>query len=164
MSKCEWCSYRPRHFIDYRKNSNRSDFRSTSQGFFITTGATDWFTGSEHLNSCLVSCSLVAEHSRDTNPANKFFETFVKYKLSGRICYRIHQIQPFKASDLFYVPTALTFRNSLFCPQCIYMFCVDLRTNRNTSLYRINLLVFRNKAESVYCAVRTGSLNQTDTA
>jgi hypothetical protein len=30
-------------------------------------------------------------------------------------------------------------------------------------LYRINLPVFITEAESVYCAVRTGSLNQTDT-
>jgi len=27
------------------------------------------------------------------------------------------------------VPPALTFRNSMFYPQCIYVFCVDLRTN-----------------------------------
>jgi hypothetical protein len=31
------------------------------------------------------------------------------------------------------------------------------------SLYSINLSVFTTEAESVYCAVRTGSLNQTDT-
>ena len=31
------------------------------------------------------------------------------------------------------------------------------------SLYSINLMVFITEAESVYCAVRTGSLNQTDT-
>jgi len=30
------------------------------------------------------------------------------------------------------------------------------------SLHRINWLVFITEAESVYCAVRTGSLNQTD--
>jgi len=31
------------------------------------------------------------------------------------------------------------------------------------SLYNINLQVFITEAESVYSAVRTGSLNQTDT-
>jgi len=31
------------------------------------------------------------------------------------------------------------------------------------SLYSINLSVFITEAESVYCAVRTGSLNQTAT-
>jgi hypothetical protein len=25
--------------------------------------------------------------------------------------------------------TSLTFNNSTFCPQCVYVFCVDLRTN-----------------------------------
>jgi hypothetical protein len=30
------------------------------------------------------------------------------------------------------------------------------------SLYNINWLVFTTEAESVYCAVRTGFLNQTD--
>jgi len=31
------------------------------------------------------------------------------------------------------------------------------------SLYSINLSVFITEAESIYCAVRTGSLNHTDT-
>ena len=52
----------------------------------------------------------------------------------------------------------------MFCPQCIYMFCVHLRTNSDYFfLYVINLPVFITEAESVYSAVRTGSLNQTDT-
>ena len=35
------------------------------------------------------------------------------------------------------------------------MFCVDLRTNSDYFLYRINGLVFITETESVYCAVRT---------
>ena len=31
------------------------------------------------------------------------------------------------------------------------------------SLYNINLSIFKTEAESIYCAVRTGPLNQTDT-
>ena len=31
------------------------------------------------------------------------------------------------------------------------------------SLYSINLSVFKTEVESVYCAVRNGYLNQTDT-
>jgi hypothetical protein len=58
---------------------------------------------------------------------------------------------------------SLTFSNSTFCPQCIYVFCVDLRTNSDFYLYSINLLVFITEAESVYCTVRSGSSNQTDT-
>ena len=43
------------------------------------------------------------------------------------------------------------------------MFYVDLRKTAIISLYNINLSVFITEADSVYCAVRTGSLNQTDT-
>ena len=42
--------------------------------------------------------------------------------------------------------------------QCIYVFCVDLRTTAIISLYSINWLVFITETECVYCAVRTGSL------
>jgi hypothetical protein len=35
--------------------------------------------------------------------------------------------------------------------------------NERLFMYRLNLPVFITEAESVYCAVRTGSLNQTDT-
>ena len=70
---------------------------------------------------------------------------------------------PFTAQELLYVPPALTDRNSLFCPHCIYVFCMDLRTIAIISLYSINLSVFIIQAESVYCAVRTGSSNQTNT-
>jgi hypothetical protein len=36
---------------------------------------------------------------------------------------------PFKAYELFYVPPALTFRNYVFCLQCIYVLSVDLITS-----------------------------------
>ena len=42
--------------------------------------------------------------------------------------------------------------------QCIYVFCVDLRTNTDFSPYNINCLVFITETQCVYCAVRTGSL------
>ena len=69
-----------------------------------------------------------------------------------------------KPKTYFTKTPVLTFRNSVFYPQCIYLFCVDLRTNSDYFflqhyLYRF----FINKAESVYCAVRTVSLNRTDT-
>jgi len=41
---------------------------------------------------------------------------------------------------------------------CIYVFCVDLRTNSDYSLYSINWLVFITQTDCVYCAVRTGYL------
>ena len=49
----------------------------------------------------------------------------------------------------------------MFCPQCIYAFCLDLKTKSDSfSLYSNNLSVFITEAENIYCAVRTGSLNQ----
>jgi hypothetical protein len=44
--------------------------------------------------------------------------------------------------------------------ECIYVFCVDLKTNRDYCLYKITCLVFITKAESIYYAVRTAYLNQ----
>ena len=44
--------------------------------------------------------------------------------------------------------------------RCIYVFCMDLRTNSEiSSLYIINWMVFITETESVYCAVRAVSLN-----
>jgi hypothetical protein len=39
--------------------------------------------------------------------------------------------------------------------QCIYVFCVDLRTNSDISLYSIDWLVFITETECLYCAVRS---------
>jgi hypothetical protein len=39
--------------------------------------------------------------------------------------------------------------------QCIYVFCVDLRTNSDYLPYSINWLVFIAETACVYCAVRT---------
>jgi hypothetical protein len=64
-------------------------------------------------------------------------------------------------SKTFFMYHQLTFRNSLFCPQCINVLCVDLRTTI-ISLYSTNLSVFITEAENVYCAVRAGSLDLTD--
>ena len=101
---------------------------------------------------------------------------------------------------------SLTFNNCMFCPHCIHVFCIYLRTNsdlchlqhkligfynrdekcllRGTdwvfkysglrfvfkgfiweqtatcATYSINRLVFITEMKSVYCAVRTGSLNK----
>ena len=45
--------------------------------------------------------------------------------------------------------------------QCIYVFRVDLRKKTIISVYNINLSVFITEADSVYYAVRTGSLSKT---
>jgi hypothetical protein len=43
------------------------------------------------------------------------------------------------------------------------VFCVDLGINSKFSLHNIKRLVFITNVESVYCAVRTKSLYNTDT-
>ena len=45
--------------------------------------------------------------------------------------YALTLLNFLKPKTYFYVLPALTFRNSVFCPQCIYEFCVDLRTNND---------------------------------
>ena len=70
----------------------------------------------------------------------------------------------FESPDVLYVPPALTDRHSLSCPQSVYVFCVDLRKNSEFfPLHSIKGSIFRIKEECVHCAVRAGSLNQTDT-
>ena len=41
----------------------------------------------------------------------------------------IKYVNLLKPKTYFMYHQLLTFRNSVFCPQCIYVFCVDLRTN-----------------------------------
>ena len=47
-----------------------------------------------------------------------------------------------------------------FCPHCIYVFCIYLRTNSDLCHLQHKLIGFYNEMRSVYCAVRTGSLNK----
>ena len=58
---------------------------------------------------------------------------------------------------------SLTFNNSTFCPLTIFMCFVWISEQTAIiSLYNINWLVCITETECVYCAVRAGSLNQTD--
>jgi hypothetical protein len=52
-----------------------------------------------------------------------------------------------------------SFNNCTLCSYCIYVFCSCLRTTATCATYSINRF-FYNRGESVYCAVRTGSLNK----
>ena len=47
--------------------------------------------------------------------------------------------------------------------QCIYVFCMDNRTNSDYLTIQHHLIGLIAEAERVYCAVRTVSLSQTDT-
>lgn len=58
------------------------------------------------------------------------------------------------------IPPDLTFQNSTFYPQYIYMFCMYLGKTANCALYSIQWLVFKTKMPSVYCVVQTWPLNK----
>jgi hypothetical protein len=55
---------------------------------------------------------------------------------------------------------SVTFKNCTLCSYSIYMFCIDLRTNTDFCPIKNKLIGFITEIESVYSAVRTGSLNE----
>ena len=57
------------------------------------------------------------------------------------------------------VCTAFSIKFCALPTQCIYVFCVDLRTNSDYFPIQPSLTGFVKETECVYCAVRTGSLN-----
>ena len=68
----------------------------------------------------------------------------------------------FTAQWSLYVPPGLTFTKSTFCPHSVFTSFVWIwEQTAIISLYIINWLVFITETESVYCAVRAGSLYTT---
>ena len=57
-------------------------------------------------------------------------------------------------------PDFVSLNSCTFCPHCIYVFCIYLRTNSDLCHLLYKLIGFYNRDERVYCAVRTGSLNK----
>ena len=51
-------------------------------------------------------------------------------------------IHTFKACRLRDTPTGLTFKNCTFCPHCIYVFCIYLRTNSDLCHLQHKLIGF----------------------
>ena len=67
----------------------------------------------------------------------------------------------FKSQEIFWhIARFNTQQFYVLSTQCIYVFCVDLRTNSHYSLHSINWLVCITETECVYCAVRTECLSQ----
>jgi hypothetical protein len=71
-----------------------------------------------------------------------------------------HSILTFQALPVTWCTSSLTFNNCTFCPHYIYVFCIYLRTNSDLCHLQHKLIGFYNEMKSVYCAVRTGSLNK----
>ena len=51
------------------------------------------------------------------------------------------------AFSLSHAPTGLTFNNCTFCPHCIYVFCIYLRTNSDLCHLQHKLIGFYNRDE-----------------
>jgi hypothetical protein len=67
---------------------------------------------------------------------------------------------PYQAQWSLYVPPGLTFSNSTVCPHTVFMCFVWIwEQTAIVSEYNINWRVFITETESVYCTVRTWSLN-----
>jgi hypothetical protein len=80
-----------------------------------------------------------------------FFEGVLKlvfYKKKFKIKIYRNIILPV----VLYGCEALTFRNYVFCPQCNYMFCVDLRTNNDFFSVQQLLICFYNRGRE--CLLR----------
>jgi hypothetical protein len=63
----------------------------------------------------------------------------------------ISQTLTFKTWHLLYLPPALRNRNPTFCLQCIYVFCVDLRTNSDYFSLQHYLTGFYNRGRCLLC-------------
>jgi hypothetical protein len=67
----------------------------------------------------------------------------------------------FKAHSFLDAPASSTFKNCTFYPHCIYGFYIYLSTHSNFALYNLKWLDFITEMKSVYCALGTGSLNNS---
>ena len=72
------------------------------------------------------------------------------------------QTLTFKSLAVLYVPQGLTFKNSTWRLLCVECFVQISEQPATFALYIINWLAFITLVESVYCAVRTYSLNKAD--
>jgi hypothetical protein len=52
-------------------------------------------------------------------------------------------------------------KNTTSFPQFIYVYCIYITTNTDFCLIPYKLICFLTQMKSVYCAVRTESLNKT---
>jgi hypothetical protein len=108
---------------------------------------------------CTAQRSLYVPHS-----GHYMYRTAVTICTAQRSLYVPHSGHCMYRTAVTICTTSLTFNNSTSCPHTVFMCFVWIwEQTAIISLYSINWLVCITEAESVYCAVRTGSLNQTDT-
>jgi len=86
----------------------------------------------------------------------------VDLRSNSDLCHLQHKLIGFYNTDLtLYSPvvtictTSLAFNNSTLCPHCIYVFCVDLRTNSDLCHLQHKLIGFNNTDLTLYSPVVT---------
>ena len=71
------------------------------------------------------------------------------YDFLNTVCFNLLPTEnPFnllKPTGHVMLPTSLTFNNSTFCPHCIYVFCIYLRTNSDLCHLQHKLIGFYNR-------------------
>ena len=67
--------------------------------------------------------------------------------ISVETCRRKDDNEPFTAYWLHDAPTGLILENFTLCPQCIYVFCIYMRTNSDLCHLHHKLIGFYNRDE-----------------
>ena len=104
-----------------------------------------------------VFISKVRCHSRACTLLQQVRET---NRVTGTANDQRHDILTFYTLPVTWCTNSLTFNNCTFCPHCIYVFCIYLKTNSDLCHLQHKLIGFITDMKSVYCAVRTGSFNK----
>jgi hypothetical protein len=106
---------------------------------------------------CQITWCLTVEgyrtvrHSAPIYSASSNCKTFIKIdKLLKHVC--AHPLLTFKTLPVTWCTNSLTFNNCTFCPHCIYVFCIYLRTNSDLCHLQHKLTGFYNRDEK--CLLR----------
>ena len=106
--------------------------------------------GQECLPFCCLGVSLFARRKTTAVHINIIIGTNI-----------IYAVLTFYILPVTWCTNSLTFNNCTFCPHTVFMCFVFIWEQTSTcATYSTNWLVFITEMKSVYCAVRTGSLNK----
>ena len=111
------------------------------------------------VRACVRACVGCLEWIHVRNLANKFvgreakstmgISNFNLWKIQVRKMWKIllNQSLTFKSLPVTWCTNSLTFNNCTFCPHCIYVFCIYMRTNSDLCHLQHKLIGFYNRVE-----------------
>jgi hypothetical protein len=117
-----------------------------------------------HVNKMMITMMMIRLLAKykifsPTSPIFSIWHNYIRLKkLCNRVWFNLSKPQ----SSLY----TTSFKRQKFCVLPTMHLCVLCGSQNKLRIFpahSINVSVFITKAESVYCAVRAGSLNQTDT-